>query len=88
MGVKYKKKSKLNGSALPGVWEIRTRNDGNAYRVVYVVDLPDAIYVLHAFKKKSRKGISTPQHELEVVHQRLKIAKGKHREEHSGRKDL
>lgn len=62
-------------SGFQGVSEIRSDYDSDTWRVVYVVDLPDAIYVLHAFKKKSRKGISTPQHEINVIRARLKRAK-------------
>lgn len=61
-------------SGFHGVWEISSDHDSDTYRVVYVVDLPDAIYVLHAFKKKSRKGISTPKHEIDVIRARLKRA--------------
>ncbi|HYH17138.1 MAG TPA: type II toxin-antitoxin system RelE/ParE family toxin [Azospirillum sp.] len=59
----------------PGVWELRdTDEDGAAYRSVYVVRLKSAVYVLHAFKKKSHKGIETPRHEVDVIEQRLKRA--------------
>ena len=43
----------------PGVCEIRV-DDGNAYRVIYVAKFEEAIYVLHAFNKKSKKGIAIP----------------------------
>lgn len=62
-------------SGFQGVSEIRSDSDSDTYRVVYIVDLHDAIYVLHAFKKKSRKGTSTPQHEINVIRARLKRAK-------------
>ena len=39
----------------PGVVELRIRGQGRAFRVVYVATLPGAIYVLHAFEKKTRK---------------------------------
>src|SRR5438876_229463 len=44
------------------------------------VKLAGAVYVLHAFQKKSKKGIKTPQHELELVRKRLKIAEELHAE--------
>ena len=44
---------------------------GNAYRVIYAVQIADEIWVLHAFQKKSTKGIKTPQHEIELVRDRL-----------------
>lgn len=53
-----------------GIREIRVDFDRDTYRVVYTVKLPRGVYVLHAFKKKSKFGISTPRHEMEVVRQR------------------
>lgn len=55
-----------------GVYEIVSAHDKNAYRAVYVVNLRDAICVLHAFQKKSKQGIKTPKEELNVIHERLK----------------
>ena len=46
----------------------------NTYRAVYTVRFFDAIYVLHAFQKKSKRGIATPQEEIELVNQRLAAA--------------
>jgi phage-related protein len=60
-------KGRLKGS---GIREIRVDFDRDSYRVVYTVQLVNAVYVLHAFKKKSKFGISTPVHELEVVRKR------------------
>jgi len=52
------------------------RSRGDAYRVVYGLQLGDAIWVLHAFqKKKSKRGIATPKHEIDVVRERLKRLK-------------
>ena len=53
-----------------GIREIKDDYDRDTYRVVYTVKLASAIYVLHAFKKKSKFGISTPAHEIEIVRQR------------------
>ena len=47
---------------------------GDAYRAVYTVRFEEAIYVLHAFQKKSKRGIATPNREMEVVRQRLSDA--------------
>jgi len=57
-----------------GVFEIALRYATDAYRVVLAVKLGDKIYVLHAFQKKSSKGISTPQKHLEMIERRLKQA--------------
>jgi len=58
-----------------GVFEIAHPYRGNAFRVVYAVQLADAIWVVHAFQKKSTHGIRTPQHEIELVKSRLKQVK-------------
>jgi len=56
------------------VLEIVAPDEGDTYRAVYTIRFHDAIYVLHAFQKKSKKGISTPQKEIELVKQRLAAA--------------
>jgi phage-related protein len=53
-----------------GVYEIALRYATEAYRVVLVVKLGDKIYVLHAFHKKSKKGIATPQSDVELIKKR------------------
>jgi len=58
-----------------GVLEIALPYRGDAFRVVYAVQLGDAVWVLHAFLKKSTQGIKTPQHEIELVKSRLKQVK-------------
>jgi len=58
----------------PGVLEIIDDYDVNTYRAVYCVRFKDIVYVLHAFQKKSKRGISTPQRELNTVRRRLKDA--------------
>jgi phage-related protein len=58
-----------------GVFEIALPFRGNAYRVIYAVQLADAVWVLHRFQKKSTQGIRTPKREIELIHQRLKILK-------------
>jgi len=55
-----------------GVFEIALPFRGDAFRVVYAVQLADEIWVLHAFQKKSKQGISTPKHEIDLVRDRLK----------------
>ena len=49
--------------------------DGNTYRAVYTVRFAGVVYVLHAFQKKSRRGIATPKSELDLIGQRLKHAR-------------
>ena len=58
-----------------GVLELRERFDGNAFRTVYVVSLRKAVYVLHAFMKKSKSGIALPKPDAELIKTRLKHAR-------------
>jgi phage-related protein len=58
-----------------GVFEIALAFKGDAFRVVYAVQLADEIWVLHAFQKKSTKGIRTPKHEIDLIRERLKRLK-------------
>jgi phage-related protein len=70
----------LRGFGGRGVLEIVATFEGDAYRTVYTVRFEDAVYVLHAFQKKSKKGIATPQKEIDLVKQRLAAAERDHRE--------
>jgi phage-related protein len=58
-----------------GVFELRERFDRNAYRLMYVVNLRKAIYVLHAFMKKSKSGIGLPKSDAELIQRRLQSAR-------------
>lgn len=58
-----------------GVMEIALPYRSNAYRVVYAVQIGDVIWVVHAFQKKSTKGIATPQKDVELIKSRLKHLK-------------
>lgn len=68
----------------PGVLEIVESHEGNAYRAVYTVQFPKAVYVLHAFQEKSPSGIRTAKRDVGLVAQRLKVAQRDH-EEHYGK---
>jgi phage-related protein len=59
----------------PGVYELRESFDGNAYRMMYVVNLKKALYVLHAFMKKSKSGIGLPKPDAELIAVRLRRAR-------------
>ena len=54
-----------------GVFEIALPYRGNAFRVVYAVQLGEDLWVVHAFPKKSTQGIKTPQREIELIKDRL-----------------
>ncbi len=62
-----------------GVLEVVEDHDGNTYRAVYTVRLAGAVYVLHAFQKKSKKGAATPKRELDLIRTRMKWAEEDHR---------
>jgi phage-related protein len=55
----------------PGVLEIVSDFRGDTFRAVYTVRFARAVYVLHVFQKKSKRGIATPQREIELVKKRL-----------------
>jgi phage-related protein len=57
-----------------GTVELVDDFDGDAYRAVYTVRFESAVYVLHAFKKRSKQGIKTPQSDLELIKRRRKEA--------------
>ena len=59
-----------------GVWERVLKERGDAYRVIYGLQFGDDIWVVHAFQKKSKTGIATPKHEIDVVRERIKRLKG------------
>lgn len=61
----------LRGFGGAGVLEVVDDFDGDTYRAVYTVKLRGAVYALHAFQKKSKKGNKTPPHDLELVRRRL-----------------
>jgi phage-related protein len=59
----------------PAIFEIALAFRGDAFRVVYAVQLGDDIWVIHAFQKKSKQGIKTPIREMDLVRNRLKRLK-------------
>ena len=65
-----------------GVLELVESNDGNAYRAVYTIRFPEAVYVLHAFQKKSPSGIRTAKRDVDLVEQRLRAAQRDYEEHH------
>jgi phage-related protein len=64
-----------------GVLEIALRYHAEAYRTVLAVQLGEKVYVLHAFQKKSKKGIETPKHDVELIKQRYAEARERARHE-------
>ena len=60
--------------------EVVSRHDGDTFRAVYTVRFETAVYVLHAFQKKARRGIATPKKELDTVRRRLRAAERHYRD--------
>jgi phage-related protein len=58
-----------------GVMELALRYRGDAFRIVYALQIDDDIWVVHAFQKKSKSGIKTPRQEIDLIHERLKRLK-------------
>jgi phage-related protein len=56
----------------PGVFEIALPFRGNAFRVIYALLIGEAVWVVHAFQKKSTQGIKTPKHEIDLIADRLR----------------
>ncbi len=74
LGGKHPAAKPLRGFHGAGVLEIVDDFDGNTYRAVYTVRFASAIFVLHAFQKKAKKGIATPKHDVGLIQRRLRAA--------------
>jgi phage-related protein len=70
----------LKGFEATRVMEIVDRHDTNTYRAVDTTQFAGVIYVLHAFQKKSKRGIATPREDIELIRQRLVAAQRHHKE--------
>lgn len=79
-GDKHPAAKPFKGFKGAGVLEVVENHDGDTYRAVYTVRFSDAIYMLHAFQKKSKKGIKTPKRVLDLIKARLQLAEQDYRE--------
>ena len=70
-GEEYPTVKALKGFQGRSVLEVVAPGESGTYRVVYTVRFRDAIYILHAFQKKSTKGIATPKRDMDLIEQRL-----------------
>jgi phage-related protein len=77
----------LKGFGGTAVLEIVEDFDGDTYRAVYTVRFAEAVYVLHAFQKKSKRGIATPKATIDIIKARLRTAEDDHRRRHPTRGD-
>ena len=74
IGLKLGSAKPLKGFGGAGVIEIVADHVSDTFRAVYTVKFATAVYVLHAFQKKSKSGIKTPSEDMELIQRRLKAA--------------
>ncbi len=85
IGLKHRDAKPLTGLG-SGVVEVVSRYDGDTYRAIYTVQFKAAVYVLHAFQKKAKRGIKTPKPEINLIRHRLKAAEQHYRNVYEGGK--
>lgn len=85
IGRKASSAKPLSGFGGAGVLEIVEDRQTDTYRAVYTVKFSELVYVLHAFQKKSKKGIATPKPDIDLIKRRLKIAEEDYKMRQSGR---
>lgn len=73
----------LQGFGGRSILEIIADHEGDTWRAVYTVRFEEAVYVLHAFQKKAKKGIATPKKDIDLIHHRLAEAEHLHAERQS-----
>jgi phage-related protein len=73
-GDKHDAAKVLKGFGGAGVLEVVEDDVGGTYRAVYTVKFAEAVFVLHCFQKKSKRGSATPKEDMAIIHARLKIA--------------
>jgi phage-related protein len=73
-GRKHEQTKPLHGFGSAGVLEIVEDWQGNTYRAVYTVRFAAAVFVLHVFQKKAKRGIATPKQDIDLIKDRLKTA--------------
>jgi phage-related protein len=74
LGGKHRDTRALSGFGGAGVLEIVKDHRGDTFRGVYTLRYAGAVYVLHAFQKKSKTGRETPRRDMELIEQRLRLA--------------
>jgi phage-related protein len=73
-GRKHEKAKPLHGFGSAGVLEIVEDWRENTYRAVYTVRFSVAVFVLHVFQKKAKRGVATPRQDMDMIKERLKVA--------------
>ena len=74
VGLKSRSAKPLAGFGGASVLEVIEDFHANAYRAVYTVKFSELVYVLHAFQKKSKKGIATPKTDIDLIRRRFRLA--------------
>ena len=74
LGGKHESAKPLKSFKGASVLEVVEDHDGDTYRAVYTVRLAESVYVLHVFQKKSKKGVQTPKHVIDLIKDRLRTA--------------
>ena len=80
-GLRHRDAKPLKGFGA-GILEVVSRFDGDTFRAVYTIRFEAAVYVLHAFQKKAKRGAETPKHELDLVRRRLRVAEQHYQDTH------
>jgi phage-related protein len=73
-GEKHDAAKALKGFGGSGVLEVVENDTAGTYRAVYTVKFKEAVFVLHCFQKKSKRGIATPRQDMSIIEGRLKVA--------------
>lgn len=84
IGMKAVKAKPLQGFGGAGVLEVIADHAGDTYRAVYTVRFAEVVYVLHAFQKKSKRGIATPKPDMDLIKRRLKVAAERYQHRNEG----
>ena len=79
-GDKHDAAKVLQGFGGAGVLEVVEDDAGGTYRAVYTVKFAEAVFVLHCFQKKSKRGIATPKEDMEIIRARLAVAEARVRD--------
>lgn len=82
-GLKHRSTKPLRGLG-GNVLEVISRHDGDTFRAVYTVRFRTAVYVLPAFQKKAKRGVATPESEIDLIKRRLREAEQHYRQNHGG----
>ena len=80
MGDKHPDAKPMRGFGGASVIEVIEDHDGDTYRAVYTVRFAEALYVLHCFQKKSRRGIATHRRDIDLIKERLRRAEELYRQ--------